>query len=120
MSRGKHSTWADHVIIHIMDIQIPLTIKLSEDKQSKDAPWVAYTPELDIVSCGPTEEKAKKNLNEAIAIVLRGAAEDGNLRDILLEAGFEIKTKSLTPPKVSLNKFIFNLEPSLTRQIWPA
>ena len=102
-----------------MDIQIPLTIKLSEDKQSKDAPWVAYTPELDIASCGPTKEKAKINLNEAVDIVLKGAAEDGNLKDLLLEAGFEIKQDSLTPPKISLDKFIFNLEPKLTSQIWP-
>lgn len=103
-----------------MDIQIPLTIKLSEDKKSKSAPWVAYTPELDIASCGPTKEKAKKNLFEAIQIILNGAAEDGNLKDLLLEAGFEIKAKSLTPPHISLNKFTFNLEPNLTRQIWPA
>lgn len=103
-----------------MDIKVPLTIKITQDKQSKSAPWVAYTPELDVASCGPTEEKAKKNLSEAIQIVLQGAAEDGNLKDLLLEAGFEIKAKSLTPPKISLDKFILNLEPDLTSQIWPA
>lgn len=80
-----------------MDIQIPLTIKLVEDKQSKDAPWVAYTSELDVASCGPTPKKAKENLKKAVDIVLKGAAEDGNLKDLLLEAGFEIKNKDLTP-----------------------
>lgn len=103
-----------------MDIRVPLTIKLTEDKQSKSAPWVAYTPELDVVSCGPTRDKARKNLYEAVQIVLRGAAEDGNLKDLFLEAGFEIKASGLIPPKVSLDKFTFNLEPDLTRQIWPA
>lgn len=67
-----------------MDIQIPLAIKLSEDKQSKSTPWIAYNPELDVASCGSTTEKAKKNLLEAVQIVLNGAAEDGNLKDLLL------------------------------------
>ncbi|OGE37918.1 hypothetical protein A3B45_01335 [Candidatus Daviesbacteria bacterium RIFCSPLOWO2_01_FULL_39_12] len=107
-------------IILFMDIQIPLTIKLTEDKQSKSAPWVAYTPELDVASCGPSPGKAKKNLMEAVEIILKGAADDGNLKDLLLETGFEINASRLTPPKVSLDKFTFNLNPDLTRQIWPA
>ena len=103
-----------------MDIEVPLTVKITQDKQSKSAPWVAYNPELDVASCGPTQDKAKKNLTEAIGIILNGAAEDGNLKDLLLESGFQIQAKGITPPKVSLNKFTFNLEPNLTRQIWPA
>ncbi len=85
-----------------MNIPIPLTIKLTKDKQSKSAPWVAYTPELDVASCGPTPQKAKKNLMEAVEIILKGAAQDGNLKDLLLETGFQIKNKSLTPPKISM------------------
>lgn len=103
-----------------MDIQIPLTIKLTEDKQSKSAPWVAYTPELDVASCGPTPQKAKANLIEAINIVLRGAAEDGNLKDLLLESGFEISEKEVKAPKVSLDKFSLKLDPQLAHDIWPA
>lgn len=67
-----------------MNIQIPLTIKLMKDKQSKSAPWVAYTPELDVASCGPTIEKARQNLEEAVRSVLKGAAEDNNLKKLLL------------------------------------
>ena len=52
-----------------MDISIPMTIKIMVDKRSKDAPFVAYTPELDVVSCGPTEEKARQNLHDAVEIV---------------------------------------------------
>jgi len=103
-----------------MDIQIPLTIKLSKDNQSKSAPWVAYTPELDVASCGPTENKAKKNLFEAVQLVLRGSAEDGNLKDLLLEAGFEIDQSKVKPPKVSLDKFTLHLDHELSYQIWPA
>lgn len=103
-----------------MDIRVPLTIKLTEDKQSKFASWVAYTPELDVASCGPTRDKAKNNLYEAVQIVLRGAAEDGNLKDLLLEAGFEINKSKVKPPEVSIDKFTLHLDPQLTRQIWPA
>ncbi len=103
-----------------MDVKIPLSIKLKYDKQSKSAPWVAYTPELDVASCGPTPAKAKKNLEEAVEIVLKGAAEDGNLKDLLLEAGFEIGKNKVDPPKVSFDNFIFYLEPKLASQIWHA
>ena len=103
-----------------MDIEVPLTVKITQDKQSKSAPWVAYNPELDVASCGPTQDKAKKNLTEAIGIILNGAAEDGNLKDLLLEAGFEINESKVKPPKVSVDKFTLHLDPQLTRQIWPA
>ncbi len=77
-----------------MNIQIPLTIKLTEDKQSKSAPWVAYTPELDVASCGPTVEKAKQNLTEAVQIVLKGATEDGNLKDLVRTIFFSHPTQN--------------------------
>lgn len=103
-----------------MNIQIPVTVKLMEDRQSKSAPWVAYTPELDVASCGPTVAKAKQNLAEAVGIILRGAAEDGNLKDLLLESGFEIDKSKVKPPKVSLDKFTLQLNSEQSRQIWLA
>lgn len=103
-----------------MDIQIPLTIKFFKDLKSKTAPWVAYTPELDVSSCGPTRQKAKKNLEETIQIVLKGAVEDGNLKDLLLEAGFEIKKSEVKPPTISLDKFTFHLDSNLAHNIWAA
>lgn len=103
-----------------MDIQLPLTIKLMQDKQSKSTPWVAYNPELDVASCGPTIDKAKKNLLEAVQIVLKGAAQDGNLKDLLLESGFEIKDSEVKAPKVILGKLNFHLDNNLARHLWPA
>lgn len=103
-----------------MDIQIPLTVKLMKDRESKSAPWVAYTPELDVASCGPTQERAKQNLAEAVQIVLKGATEDGNLKNLLLESGFEIGKSKVTPPKVSLDILNMQLNPEQSRQIWPA
>ena len=53
-----------------MSISLPLTTKIFLDKRSSDAQYVAYCPELDVASCGPTKEKARFMLSEAIKIVL--------------------------------------------------
>ncbi len=62
-----------------MDVMLPMTIKITDDKRSKDAPFIAYTPELDVASCGPTEEKARANLREAASILLEEIQKKGQL-----------------------------------------
>lgn len=41
--------------------------------------YVAYSPELDVSSCGPTLEKAKANLKEAVELFLEEAEKMGTL-----------------------------------------
>ena len=77
------------------------------DETSKDAPWVAYNPELDVASCGPTEKKARQNLKEAIDIVLAGAKKDGNLEGLLKNAGFTVKGDLIKPPKIVIENVPF-------------
>jgi predicted RNase H-like HicB family nuclease len=50
--------------------------------------FVAHTPELDIASCGDTEQRALENLNEAVTLFLEEADKIGTLNQILEEAGF--------------------------------
>lgn len=88
-------------------MKLPLTVKLFMDNSSKDAPWVAYNPELDVASCGPTEKKARENLVEALDIVLAGAKKDGNLEDLLKNAGFTVKGESIAPPKIVIESISF-------------
>lgn len=88
-------------------MKLPLTIKVFYEGRSKDAPWVSYNPELNVASCGPTEKKARKNLHEAMEIVLRGAKEDGNLHELLQEAGFDIGKGKIKPPKIVIEDFVF-------------
>ncbi|OGY21507.1 MAG: hypothetical protein A2126_04210 [Candidatus Woykebacteria bacterium GWB1_45_5] len=59
-----------------MRTTIPITVKIIYEKEATDAPFVAYSPELDIASAGPTEAAARGNLKEAIDVVLEGAKED--------------------------------------------
>jgi len=92
-----------------MSLIIPLTVKIICEEESQDAPFVAYTPELDVASCGPTEEKARSNLFEAVAIVLEEAEKHGTLNAVLYEAGFRRVNKHWRPPRVSFEPFVFEL-----------
>jgi predicted RNase H-like HicB family nuclease len=51
--------------------------------------FVAYVPELDLSSCGATDEEARKNIRDAIRGFLETSAEMGTLTEILEEAGYE-------------------------------
>ena len=75
------------------------------DKHSKDAPFVAYTPELDVASCGPTEEKARKNLHEAVTVTLEEVKIKGKLNELLEEMGFQKEKRQWIPPRVSFESF---------------
>lgn len=90
-----------------MTMKLPLTIKTFLEGTSHDAPWVSYNPELDVASCGATPKEAEKNLKEAVGIVLEGAKEDGNLDDLLQEAGFSVIKGKVTPPRVSISRVSF-------------
>ncbi|OGJ51862.1 hypothetical protein A2335_01820 [Candidatus Peregrinibacteria bacterium RIFOXYB2_FULL_32_7] len=51
--------------------------------------YVAYSPLIDLSSCGNTLEEAKKNLYEAIECFIEEAKQRNVLKDILKEAGFK-------------------------------
>lgn len=91
-----------------METMLPLTVKIMIDKRSKDAPFVAYSPELEVASCGPTEEKARKNLKEAASIVLEEMQKKGKLAEFLLESGFQKEKMRWIPPRVSFEPFFFS------------
>lgn len=86
---------------------MPMTIKIMVDKRSKDAPFIAYSPELDVVSCGPTEEKARENLHEAVEILVQEMKNKGKLIEFLKEMGFQKEKTRWIPPRVSFEPFFF-------------
>jgi len=45
--------------------------------------FVAHTQELDVSSCGSTQEKAVRNLKEAVRLFLEEAEKMGTLDQIL-------------------------------------
>ncbi len=63
--------------------------------------FVAHALELDVSSCGGTEEKALRNLKEAVRLFLEEAENMGTLQQILLEAGYGKVRQKVAAPKFS-------------------
>ncbi len=66
--------------------------------------FVAYTPALDLSTCGKTFEEANRNLREAIMIVIEEAIKDDKLEQMLIYYGWKEVVKGnerhLRPPAV--------------------
>jgi len=68
--------------------------------------YVAYVPELDVASCGSTDEEARKNIRDAVQGFLETSAEMGTLDEILEESGYERTGNAWHAPEfVSLDRF---------------
>ncbi len=66
----------------------------------KEGPtFVAYVPELDLSSCGATEQEARKNVRDAVSGFLETSAEMGTLPEILEEAGYQRDGEKWRPPE---------------------
>jgi len=90
-----------------MKLTFPLAIKITIDERSKDAPFIAYAPELDIASCGKTEKKARQNLIEAISITLDEIDKKGKLEEFLQEIGFYRTKRGFRPPRMTFESFSY-------------
>ena len=73
-------------------IQAFFSVKLPF-KLTKKRKWVvAFCPVLDIYSQGDTEEKARRNLKEAISAFLISCVERNTLDKVFKDCGFELAT----------------------------
>ena len=72
---------------------------------------VAYVPELDLSSCGATNEEARKNIQDAVRGFLEATEEMGTLSEILEEAGYERDGEVWPAPEfVSLDRLTLSLK----------
>ncbi len=62
--------------------------------------FVAHALELDVSSCAWSQDKAIRNLKEAVRLFLEEAERMGTLEQILEEAGYSKSKQKLAPPKV--------------------
>ena len=76
-----------------------MEIQFTTQVFKEGADFVAHTPELDISSCGDTEQKALDNLKEAVRLFLEEADKMGTLNQILEEAGFLKRDDKLEGPE---------------------
>ena len=80
--------------------------------------FVASCPILDVHSQGQTEEKAKKNLVEALSLFLVSCFDRGVLDEVLKNCGFTVRRGILqqkTPP-MKASKFVSVSIPFLVNQ----
>jgi predicted RNase H-like HicB family nuclease len=61
--------------------------------------YVAHVPELDLSSCGSTEEEARKNIRDAVDAFLETSRDMGTLPEILEEAGYEREGNAWRAPE---------------------
>jgi predicted RNase H-like HicB family nuclease len=67
--------------------------------------YVAYVPELDLSSCGATNDEARKNIRDAVQGFLETSADMGSLDWVLEESGYSKKGDSwLAPEFVALDR----------------
>lgn len=95
------------------NFNFPVSVKIIYEAESKDAPYVAYAPELEASSCGLTEEKARKNLLETIQIVFEEAERKGKINELLEEVGFRRHKKTWFMPRVSFQQAFVSLKNSI-------
>ena len=64
--------------------------------------FIAYTPVLDLSTCGKNYKEAKKRFNEAVKIFFEETIKKGTLSEVLQELGWEkTKTKWIPPVIIS-------------------
>jgi predicted RNase H-like HicB family nuclease len=85
---------------------IPYTVHTFKEGDT----YVAYVPELDLSSCGATNDEARKNIKDAVQGFLESCAEMGTLEEILEEAGYAREGDSWRAPEfVSLDRVVASL-----------
>ena len=70
--------------------------------------YVAYSPKLDVSSCGGTVDEARNNLKTAVRLFLEEAEKMGTLEDILDESRYKKDPSGRwIPPKLVATEYEF-------------
>jgi predicted RNase H-like HicB family nuclease len=67
--------------------------------------YVAQALPLNVMSCGSSPQKARRNLDEAIGVFLKTAADQSNLEEILTEAGYRRTDDVWHPPEMVTSEY---------------
>ena len=96
---------------HLDDLAAVSDISFTVHIFKEGATYVAHAPELDVSSCGDTDEQARRNIQDAVRGFLETCAEMGTLEAILLEAGYQRDGQTWRAPEfVSLDRFTLSLK----------
>jgi hypothetical protein len=79
-----------------MSVELPVTVKQEGDM------FVAYSPAVDLSSCGSTEKEAIDMFNEAVRIFFDDLVEQNTVHQVLTDLGWKPQPKQgWVPPKIS-------------------
>ncbi len=78
-----------------IELQLPVSF-IQEDGQV-----VAYTPALDISTCGKDEAGAKKRFGELVSIFFNDLVENETVDAVLSELGWQKGSVAWNPPVIS-------------------
>lgn len=73
-------------------------LKLQVDFIKEGKTYIAYSPALDLSSCGKTIKEARKSFEEAVSLFIDTLTEMGTLREVLGNLGWREHRKTLVPP----------------------
>lgn len=78
------------------NMEIQFTTRIFKEGRT----YVTHALELDISACAASQDKATRNLKEAVRLFLQEAEKMGTLEQIVEEAGYSKGKQKLAPPKV--------------------
>lgn len=77
-------------------VTLPLMVWREEER------FVAWTPALELSSCGSSEDEALKNFDEAVELFFETTLERNALKDVLEGLGWSISQTDARPPSAPL------------------
>jgi len=75
-----------------------LNIQIDIIKEGKT--FIAYSPALDLASCGKTITEARNSFAEAASSFFESIIANGQYRETLLNLGWHIAAKEFVPPTI--------------------
>lgn len=75
-------------------------LKLQIDFLREGKNYIAYSPALDLATCGKTMSDAKKSFVEAVELFFETIVENRTYKDVLKDLGWKVKGKEFTPPMI--------------------
>lgn len=82
-----------------MTVRIEQTIQVWKEGGT----YVAKAAPLDVMSCGESPDRARKNLAEAVHLFLKTASAHGTLTEVLEECGYVREGDEWRAPKLLLS-----------------
>ena len=82
----------------------PLYIKLRVSIFKEGKTFVAYTPALDLSTCGKTYAEVERRFSEAVELFFEELLKKGTLSNVLSDLGWNRERNKWQPPTIVAHK----------------